>query len=257
MKRKELKISAKKSLKNNYGTAILYTILFNLLMLGSLSVGLFVGFILVAGAVYCSRIAFYMDLAKNKPASFDSTFRGFKYFGRALGVMVLLMLIMSIFVFAAMIMPIISVIVTALSQTGSVDSSGAATGGGGQVGIILLIVSVVVAVIIGIIGMFVAVRLSFAFHVMVDRPEMSAGKCISQSWKITKKRFFKIIGFNLSFIGWWLLTIYTLGLLSLYVMPYYYTSLCNLYFEFAEDLGPVAVPEASLDTSTVAGYLAQ
>lgn len=37
--------------------------------------------------------------------------------------------------------------------------------------------------------------------------------------------------FNLSFIGWWLLVVVTLGLAAIWVQPYYYTSIAGYYVE--------------------------
>ena len=58
-------------------------VLLNLVLFGSMTVGLFVGVILVAGAVQCCYISYFNDVVKHKRESVDSTYRGFRQFARA------------------------------------------------------------------------------------------------------------------------------------------------------------------------------
>ncbi len=73
------------------------------------------------------------------------------------------------------------------------------------------------------------VRLKFVYFVMNHKTDLSPWQCIKQSWKITKGKFWKILGTELSFIGWYLLVPITLGAINLYFRPYHDTTIANLY----------------------------
>ena len=76
---------------------------------------------------------------------------------------------------------------------------------------------------------------SYVFYVMNHQTQLSGAECIRASWKLSKGMFWKIVLFNLSFIGWWILVLVTLGGMYLYVSPYYDTARANLYLDAAGD----------------------
>lgn len=208
MKLREIKKDAKAAMKNKYGYAILYTILFGLISVCSVFVGLIIGVIIVAGAITCSKVSFYMDIANRRETSFDSTFKGFKYFGKAFKASFYLGLIyLAILLFVAVVSVVLTIFVKATF-----------------VSYIIIAVSVLAAILL----LIISVKSIFVFYVMVDMPELTASECIKKSWDISK--FFKIIRFNLSYFGWTLLVILTFGILNLYVAPYYQTAKVNLYY---------------------------
>ena len=55
-----------------------------------------------------------------------------------------------------------------------------------------------------------------------ENPEKSATECLDESRKLMDGHKMDMFLFDLSFFGWWILTILTCGILSIYVVPYYY-----------------------------------
>ena len=55
-----------------------------------------------------------------------------------------------------------------------------------------------------------------------ENPEKSATECLDESRKLMDGHKMDMFLFDLSFFGWWILTILTCGILSFYVVPYYY-----------------------------------
>lgn len=103
--------------------------------------------------------------------------------------------------------------------------------------IALEIVKIVYLIIAMLVAMFlVNIKLSFVFYVMNHQTQLSGAECIRASWKLSKGMFWKIVLFNLSFIGWWILVLVTLGGMYLYVSPYYDTARANLYLDAAGDV---------------------
>ena len=73
-------------------------------------------------------------------------------------------------------------------------------------------------------------KIYFVNFIMAEKPELSYKEAIDISKKMTKGHKGELITLDLSFIGWFCLTILTLGILSIYVEPYIYTTKA-LYYE--------------------------
>lgn len=71
-------------------------------------------------------------------------------------------------------------------------------------------------------------------YILLDHPEMGVTEAITESRRMMDGHKWELFCLNLSFIGWWLLSIPTLGLLGLWIAPYqnftnaaFYRSLVN------------------------------
>lgn len=204
----DLKRKSKADMKNHYGFAILAMILLNLVMVGSVSVGFVFGVLFTAGAVACCKKALYIDIAMHRFKGVDSIYRGFRQFLRALVANVFIFLIYAaIFIVIGIIMLIVM----------------SANESAGKVVLPLCAILALIAIII------VSIRLSFVFYIMNNEIDLSASGCIKRSWQLSKGQFWKILGLKLSFIGWYILVLFTLGALLMYVAPYMATAEANLY----------------------------
>lgn len=78
-------------------------------------------------------------------------------------------------------------------------------------------------------GIIAILKYSMAYYIMNDNPEISPLEAIRQSKEMmdgNKERLFMLW---VSFIGWFLLGIFTFGIGFLYVMPYYNAAKANFY----------------------------
>ncbi len=215
----ELKRKAKKDMKNGYGFAILTMILLNLVIIGSITVGLFIGLIIVAGAVQCCYIAYFNDVAMNKREGIDSTYRGFRQFARALALYLWQLLI---YIAPAIIIGLLVFIIQSATSDPRVNNGVSTVALG--LGFILYLAYFIYVIIISL-------KMYFSFYILNDEVDLSAFACIKKSFALTKHRLGHIFLFELSFIGWWLLVLITLGGMYLYVYPYYMTAMSNMYFD--------------------------
>ena len=79
-------------------------------------------------------------------------------------------------------------------------------------------------------GIIAAYRYRFATYNLLVDPSLSAGKAIRLSCEQTRGMKWDLFVLDLSFIGWSILSAFTAGLLSIWLLPY--MSLCDLtYFE--------------------------
>jgi len=68
--------------------------------------------------------------------------------------------------------------------------------------------------------------------ILMDHPELTARQALKKSIQMTEGRKMDLFVLDLSFIGWQLLNILTLGILGIfYVMPYYMTAWAGYYAE--------------------------
>ncbi len=82
-------------------------------------------------------------------------------------------------------------------------------------------------------GIIKAYSYAMAPYIMAEHPELSANECITKSRKMMDGYKFKLFCLDLSFIGWAILCIFTLGIGALFLSPYteaaraaFYRNLC-------------------------------
>lgn len=66
-------------------------------------------------------------------------------------------------------------------------------------------------------------------YILIDNPELSANQAINLSKKMMKGHKFDLFFLQLSFVGWIFLSIFTLGIGLLWVMPYMMTAQAEFY----------------------------
>ena len=74
--------------------------------------------------------------------------------------------------------------------------------------------------------------------VLLDHPEMGAVEAIDESRRLMDGNKWRLFCFGLSFIGWWLLAILTLGLLAFWLVPYQNISFGAFYRSVVAEKGP-------------------
>ena len=78
-------------------------------------------------------------------------------------------------------------------------------------------------------GIIKALSYSMSYFISKDHPEYSVDQCITASMRMMDGHKMDLFLLMLSFIGWILLSILTLGIGLLWVMPYMYTSIAHFY----------------------------
>ncbi len=74
---------------------------------------------------------------------------------------------------------------------------------------------------------FYSYRMSFL--ILADNPEMSATEALNKSKQIMQGHKFDLFMLDISFIWWYVLTFITLGIASVYVIPYVSATVTNFY----------------------------
>ena len=84
-------------------------------------------------------------------------------------------------------------------------------------------------------GIVAAYRYKMAFYILAESTNISPLDAIRISKKMTKGRKMELFIFDLSFIGWFLLTAITFGITGIYVYPYYNTARTVMYKEIKKE----------------------
>lgn len=75
---------------------------------------------------------------------------------------------------------------------------------------------------------------SMTYYIIADNPEMTSGEAITKSRKMMDGHKLDLFILDLSFIGWYLLCIFTFGIALIYVAPYVATTKALFYEKLKE-----------------------
>lgn len=78
-------------------------------------------------------------------------------------------------------------------------------------------------------GVVAAYRYRMAYFALLDNPELTAREALNVSKRITKGHKFDLFVLDLSFIGWYLLAAFTLGIVLIWKLPYIITTYAHAY----------------------------
>ena len=84
-------------------------------------------------------------------------------------------------------------------------------------------------------GIVKSMAYSQTFFIMNEHPEYAGREAIDASQEMMRGHKWEYFVLNLSFIGWFLLSSLTFGLLLFYVMPYYQATMAEYYRYLKEE----------------------
>jgi uncharacterized membrane protein len=90
-------------------------------------------------------------------------------------------------------------------------------------------------------GIVRSYSLAMSSHIAFDRPELSASEILVASTNMMRGHRWRLFCLNLSFIGWFILSIFTLGIGFFFLIPYMQTSTAIFYEELRESQSPQMV----------------
>ena len=68
-----------------------------------------------------------------------------------------------------------------------------------------------------------------SYYILIDNPNMTSNEVIKESKRIMRGHKFSYFVLQLSFIGWLFVSMLTLGLATIYAVPYYKSAITNFY----------------------------
>lgn len=83
-------------------------------------------------------------------------------------------------------------------------------------------------------GIIIGIMFSQANYILAENPDKSAMECIKESARMMKGHKFDYFVLELSFIGWSILCVLSLGIGFLWLVPYFEITLTNFYLKVKE-----------------------
>ena len=129
-----------------------------------------------------------------------------------------------------LVLPIIAIIGALLAYIGLVVYSAMqlTLGGVESVGSIMII-GVVIYILAIVYYVSVSLLYSLTSFIAYDNKEMTASEIVNESAKLMKGNRCKFVLLELSFLGWAILTVFTLGIGYLWLLPYMYVAKVCFY----------------------------
>ena len=157
----------------------------------------------------------FIKLIKNEDIkSFDFVRLGFSNFGRAwrINLTTLLKLILKIIVY------IVGIYLISMSIASGVIGVMAGYTGESSIGVMILGCVVMIVALVWLI--IKSLLYSLTIYIAYDNPEMTAFELVDESARLMKGNRGKLFLLELSFIGWAILAVFTLGIGVLWLFPY-------------------------------------
>lgn len=98
----------------------------------------------------------------------------------------------------------------------------------------LVYIAVLLGSLLIVPGFILICGLSMTPYILEDEPQLSAFQAIKRSWNMMKGHKKELFILHLSFIGWFLLIILTLGIASVWAMPYLSTAQAAFYRDIVQ-----------------------
>lgn len=216
MKAKEIRAKAREALSGRWGMFIGLNVLYLVatFALSLLNFIPFIGYVLMFLCLVPIEYGYVQNLLKLKRGETDNCTEffslGLANFGRSWGVFGYTMLKMLVL----FVIYIIGVMLSVTLITLSVLSNNVA---------ITLIATIIAIALIIVLYVWLLTRMllyTFPIYIAADEPELSTQECVEKSAKIMKGNRWKYICLSLSFIGWNILAMLTVGIGYIWLLPY-------------------------------------
>ncbi|MBY0596268.1 DUF975 family protein [Bacillus bingmayongensis] len=157
----------------------------------------------------------FLNISRRQGATIDALFEGFRGFKRMMNAAKAMLLIS---LYSGIWIPFVLMIIVGLL--------GDETRGAGEGSAIAFFVLLFISFIVMIIAYF---SYSMTYYVMIDNPEYGALQAMKESKAIMKGHKMDLFLLWLSFIGWAVLAMFTLGIGFLWLCPYFTTTTAHFY----------------------------
>lgn len=224
---KEIKKLSREQLKGNWWKFVLYTLVIFLISgtptaifgLDNNGVSINIVSIILTIIIAVFTIGLYLNFVRTKEFNLNSGIKNWKVYLRFLGMYVIIFLISMLI----MMIPMALFIAIFSDVIVGVVINPYAMNLFGEITTLIIIMIIIVVVIYTIINLFFMATP----YLLVDN--VTIGQSISKSFALMKRNKWRLFKLEISFIGWFLLGIITLGIGFLWVIPYFTMTITNFY----------------------------
>lgn len=233
MNRVELKRLSKRQLKGNFKVPVLLTLIYVVLMIittmfqesSNSSITAVIAFLLSAGFQSFMLVSFpnfFLQFSKDPElTNLSDALVDTKIFTKAIGFTILMTII------GLIVGLILGIFISIATFSAIVSSSDMIYYTYSNFSFILIIVGITALFMIPLIVLELALALTG--YILVDKNDVGVFEAIGLSVKMMKGNKWKLFVINISFIGWGILCLFTLGIGFLWLLPYINLTTANFY----------------------------
>lgn len=185
--------------------------------------------LLLGGTITYGLNSFFLNLTRNENPQIENLFSGFKYFEKNFLIQLVIgifNIIWTIIVFIPIIsIGLITIIGSFSSYSGLTELEQMHWNARREI----LIIMVVLFIIAFIIVELIVLRYALVFYIHNDIRDASVMDCINYSKEMMRGHKYRLLLLNLSFIGWHILSILTLGIGYIWLRPYIFATRAGFY----------------------------
>lgn len=229
MRASELRAQARESLKEKWGRAAILTLIYliasfiiSYLAQETETVGAIISLV-ISPIISFGILASYIKLSRNEETSLMGFLDdGFKNFGKIWGV--------AINSFFRLILPVLLIFISGVF---SIVNNFVANSGASSASSIVSILSLLCTVV-GLVWFTIrSFSLSLTSLILFDEPSLSSSEIVKKSMSLMQGNKLRYFWLSLSFLGWSMLAILSLGIGTLWFMPYMQIAVIKFYEDLA------------------------
>ncbi|WP_195939659.1 DUF975 family protein [Romboutsia sp. 1001713B170131_170501_G6] len=230
MNRKELKELSKSQLKGNWKVPVLAMLAYSIVMFlvsylnnSESSLVSLIGIIfalVIESWFFVAYPRLFLNLRENESVDFSDLSVSKKTFFKSLGFSVLVGIILIIVYMILMVTFVGGLTISILNANDLFEA---------------IAPMVIAGIILWLISIVIQLAISMVPFILADKEEVGVFKSISLSIKMMKGHKWRLFIIWLSFIGWAILSILTLGIGFLWLSPYFTLTMANFYKEIEKE----------------------
>lgn len=225
-----LKKDAKEKLKGNYieivsAMILIYAIIILFFSINNIlenALAMIIIEVILSGFLLMGLVTMVMKIAKGEQTSLEDLFSKTNLFLKTVALTIVTFIIIGVFI-----------TFLGVSLYGLYTSSGLWGICDDWIVTVLICIGIVLSMALLVFTAYVTLSFSLVFFIFHDNPKMSIYDILKQSYTLMDGHKLDLFILLISFTGWIILGILTLGLLYLWLIPYILVTMANFYIEIA------------------------
>lgn len=230
---KKIKAKARKSLRGKYSNPVIAVLIFIIMQTLCYGVANYIKeppmaiflSLIVTSLFYMGLLQIMIKIARKKNTHFSELFQRTDAFFRCAAITIIFLAINTLFA----ILEYTAVNSLFIFITYQTDLNLALSS-------FMIVVGLVLSIAIAVFWIVLVICLSQSYLILYDHENMPLGDIFRLSMDMMEGHKIDYVILSLSFVGWFLIGIFTLGIIWLWIIPYMQVSLVNFYDKIKKDV---------------------
>ena len=229
----KIKSKARKKLNGKYKTPVLATLFYIIMQFMCYATAMFIKepamfiflSLIITSLFYIGLLQIMIKIARNKNVTINELFQRTDAFFRCAAITIVFLAINAIF--ALLEYTAISSLFVFITYQADINIA---------LSSFMIVVGIILSFAIAIFWIFLILCLSQSYYILYDNEDMPLGDIFRLSMDMMDGHKLDYILLCLTFIGWFILGIFTLGIIWLWIIPYMNVAMVNFYDKIKKDV---------------------